>query len=223
MSTSKTLRDLVIEARQRRDMSGRQLALHARKNGYRIVATTLNGIEAGTYKSRPSAETLKAIAFLAGVPEQEAFAAAGLPTPGPPFADELPPGVDLLSPKRRKVVIDLLRVLVEDEEVDRAHGAPMTPAANAPDLVVSDRDGNVVLTGELKQIPAPARDDLVERLRSFGLVVSSDDLPGEGVDVPADPHRGLRGLPGFVDLDEPMAARQTSRDNPRGGGTTADG
>jgi hypothetical protein len=93
------------------------------------VHTTLNAIAAGTYKSQPKADTVRAIAWLAGVTDEVAFTAAGLPVPGPPFADELPPGVDNLSPKARKALIDLMRVLVEEErDGDAEHAAPMKPA-----------------------------------------------------------------------------------------------
>ena len=94
------------------------------ENGFDVSHATINKIRAGTYKSTPSPETLKAIAWLAGVPETVAFEAAGMAAPGPPFAEELPPGVDLLSAKKRKVVIDLLRVLVDAEERERGIGHP---------------------------------------------------------------------------------------------------
>lgn len=97
----------------------RQLALTAQDNGHRIAYTTLNQIANGTYRFTPSSDTVRAIAWLAGVPEATAFSAAGLDVPGRPFADDLPPGVDHLSPASRKIAVDLLRHLVKQDEAAR--------------------------------------------------------------------------------------------------------
>lgn len=102
-------------ALQRHSTSARQLAMKAQAAGHQIVYTTLNQIRNGTYKSVPNSYTIKAIAWLAGVREEVAFTAAGQTVPGPPLADELPPGADNLSPKSRKVVLDMVRVLVDLE------------------------------------------------------------------------------------------------------------
>lgn len=110
-----TLQLLVQLALRKRDASARGLATLAQKNGFRVVGTTLSAIAAGTYKSRPSDETIRAIAWLADVREPVGFAAAGRSVPGPPFAQELPPDVDYLTPRKRRVVIDLLRVMVEED------------------------------------------------------------------------------------------------------------
>lgn len=99
----------------RHQTSGRQLAFKAQDHGYTLACTTLNHIRAGRYKCVPTDDTIKAIAWLAGVSEAVAFTAAGQTVPGPPLADELPPGADNLSPKSRKVVLDMVRVLVDLE------------------------------------------------------------------------------------------------------------
>ncbi|WP_426302744.1 hypothetical protein [Arthrobacter sp. R-11] len=116
MKQPKTVRDLVDLAIQRHQTSGRQLAFMAQGHGFKITTTTINHLKAGTYKSIPSADTLRAVAWLAGVSDQVAFTAAGQPVPGPPFADDLPPGVDSLSPKSRRVIIEMARVLVDLEK-----------------------------------------------------------------------------------------------------------
>lgn len=124
--SSTTLQQLVHTAVARHGhISVRKLADYANDRGrWRITHTTLNNIRAGTYKSEPTDETVRAIAWLAGVEDDVAYAAAGLRTPGKPFADELPPGTDHLSPKARKAVIELLRVLIAQEEVrGRAPGS----------------------------------------------------------------------------------------------------
>jgi len=110
-----SLPELIDLAVSKHKTSVRQMSFVAQKNGYRVTATTLNQIRNGSYKSKPSKETLVSIAWLAGVDEALVFAAAGQPVPGPPLADELPPGADLLSPKSRKAVVDMVRVLVDLE------------------------------------------------------------------------------------------------------------
>lgn len=131
--TDPNLHDVVIMALDKRQTSIRQLAAQAQGHGFAITGTTLGHIRARTYKSVPSDETVRALAWLAGVSEDVAFAAAGRRAPGPPLADELPPGVDNLSPKSRRAVIELLRVLVEAEERG-GHGeaAPMNTAGGDP-------------------------------------------------------------------------------------------
>lgn len=120
MNKPKSLRDLVEVAITRHDTSGRQLAFLAQDKGFTLATTTVNAIRQGTYKSAPTTETIKAIAWLAGVSDEVAFTAAGQPVPGPPFAAELPPGVDNLPAKARKAAIDMLRVLVDMNKDDHA-------------------------------------------------------------------------------------------------------
>ncbi|WP_252576021.1 hypothetical protein [Pseudarthrobacter cellobiosi] len=103
-------------AADRHATSGRQLAFLAQRQGFTLATTTVNAIRQGVYKSAPTAETIRAIAWLAGVSDEVAFMAAGQPVPGPPFAEELPPGVDNLSLKSRKAALDMLRVLVDLEK-----------------------------------------------------------------------------------------------------------
>lgn len=125
--------------------SGRQLAVRAEQAGHKVAFTTINAIAAGTYKSKPSAETIRAIAYLAGVSDEAAFTAAGYPLPGPPFADELPPGVDQLSARSRRAAVEILRALVEAETSQDGEGraerpAPNTGAGETPALTKDDVD-----------------------------------------------------------------------------------
>ena len=118
MKAPQTLKEMLEAAIVRHNgASIRRLSFLARDHGFQVTDTTLNHMRAGTYKSTPKAETLRAIAWLAGVDEAVAFTAAGQPAPGPPLADELPPGSDNLSPRSRQVVIDMVRVLVDQEAV----------------------------------------------------------------------------------------------------------
>lgn len=120
MNETDTLRGLIAKARREREQSARKLAITARGAGHKIVGTTLNAIEAGTYKSEPTEETIRAIGWLAGVSDEVAFAAAGRSVPGPPFAEELPPGVDDLTSLERKAAIAMLRAFVaQRQEINR--------------------------------------------------------------------------------------------------------
>ncbi|WP_461634469.1 hypothetical protein [Glutamicibacter soli] len=121
------LKSLVEMAVARHDKSVRQLAYLAQEAGHKVTYTTLNHIRGGTYKSTPGEPTLRAIAYLAGVEDSVAFTAAGQPVPGPPLADELPPGADNLSPKSRKAVVEMVRVLVD---LEAGNNAERTPESN---------------------------------------------------------------------------------------------
>lgn len=111
-----SLRALLGQAFERHETSGRQLGMMAREQGFRVTGTTINQIRSGTYHSAPSPDTVRAIAWLAGVPEKVAFTAAGQTVPGPPLGEELPPGADNLPPKARKAVIEYMRVLIDQQE-----------------------------------------------------------------------------------------------------------
>ncbi|MGP5383409.1 hypothetical protein ACTXL8_14680 [Glutamicibacter arilaitensis] len=115
MNDTETLKGLIEMAVERHQTSARQLAFKAQDAGLKITYTTLNQIRSNTYKSVPGDQTIRAIAWLAGVEDSVAFTAAGQPVPGPPLADELPPGADNLSPKSRKAVVEMVRVLVDLE------------------------------------------------------------------------------------------------------------
>lgn len=122
-------------ASAKRQTSVRQMSILAKREGHAITYTTLSQILSGTYKSVPKDSTIRAIAWLAGVSEEVAFMAAGQPVPGPPFAEELPPGVDNLPAKARKAAIDMLRVLVDmNKEVvgNEQHPTHMNQAGESP-------------------------------------------------------------------------------------------
>ncbi|TXG90652.1 hypothetical protein DW322_11065 [Rhodococcus rhodnii] len=178
MNEIETLQGLIHLARRERGTSIRQLALQAKGAGFKIVGTTLNAIEKGTYKSEPSDETVRAIGWLAGVSDDVAFAAAGRRVPGPPFAEELPPGVDDLSPRERKAAIEMLRTLIaqrqeindgkrtdEDPEprpeasgtVDSSQGSGDRPRRSPP-----MNDGKVTALPSRDQAPEP--DERPQRL-----------------------------------------------------------
>lgn len=102
--------------------SGRRLADIAAEAGFDVSHTTLNRIRSGTYSGAPTPATIRAIAWLAGVSDDRAFAAAGQDVPGAPFASVLPPGVDNLGASERRAVVELLRVFTQyhQREWDRS-------------------------------------------------------------------------------------------------------
>lgn len=126
MTADLTLAGLIDLAFERHEVrSGAELERVAQKLGHKIVATTINHIRAGTYKPRPRKVTLVAIAKLAGVPLAVAYDAAGLPAPGPAFAEQIAAveGADYLTPNERDVVIRLVRLLAERHTLED-EGAP---------------------------------------------------------------------------------------------------
>lgn len=127
VNDTETLKGLIEMAVERHQTSARQLAFKAQEAGLKITYTTLNQIRSNTYKSVPGEQTLRAIAWLAGVEDSVAFTAAGQPVPGPPLADELPPGADNLSPKSRKAVVEMVRVLVDLEAGNNAERSSSEP------------------------------------------------------------------------------------------------
>ncbi|AMS03281.1 immunity repressor [Gordonia phage Lucky10] len=126
-----SLRDLLQQAVDRRNADGREVSFRglqeeveaeesARPRGLSLNRTTASQILRGSYKGDPSDGTIRAIGWLAGVSDEDAFAAAGRRSPGLPFAEELPPGVDDLSPKERRAAIEMLRTLVaQRREINR--------------------------------------------------------------------------------------------------------
>ena len=119
MNAPRTLRELLEEASGHGDLSTRQLEMKvdtAIERGVlraRLNRVTIAKIMNGSYKSRPTDDTIRAIAYLAGVDDEVAFTAAGRRTPGRPFAEDLPDGVDDLTPKEREAAVYMLRVLVQ--------------------------------------------------------------------------------------------------------------
>ena len=113
----RNLQDLALLAVQRYDgASGRGLAAQAKREGYVLSHTTANRIISGAYMSKPSAETVEALAHLADVPRRIAYDAAGLAFPHAPLADQLPAGADSLTAGQRRVIIDLTREFVSYNE-----------------------------------------------------------------------------------------------------------
>lgn len=153
MNTPQSLADLVQDASRRHGLDGRpasglELSKKAKSKGFRLTYTTVNHIKAGTYKSVPKAETIRALAWLAGVSEEVAFTAAGQPVPGPPLADELPDGADHLSPKSRRAIIDMVRVLIDLETTHDKHTTTTDHHTRPDDDQASTRERGASDDGE---------------------------------------------------------------------------
>lgn len=191
MNQPQSLSELVELAIRHRDTSGLGLSQLAAKNGHHLTATTINQIRQGLYKSKPREATIRAIAWLAGVSDEVAFTAAGQPVPGPPFAEELPPGVDNLPPKARKAVIEMLRVLVDmnqdaEDASDKRHAPP--PA----ERVLDPRTGGYFRKGSIQeelQRNRDASEDQGSGDASFGQKTElprAADYPDNNIPLPED-------------------------------------
>jgi hypothetical protein len=107
--TEKSLIELIDQAAARHGgVSGRRLAELAQHAGHDISHATLNRIRQGTYLSRPSDASIRAIAFLADVSENTAFAAAGVVAPTG-VAYQAPPEAQRMNSRQRKAVTELIR------------------------------------------------------------------------------------------------------------------
>jgi ABC-type transporter Mla subunit MlaD len=87
-----------------------------RPRGMSLNRSTASQILRGAYRGTPSQATVRAIGWLAGVSDEEAFAAAGQPPPGRPLVEELPAAADTLNDRERAVVIDVVRALLAQRQ-----------------------------------------------------------------------------------------------------------
>ncbi|BAP95720.1 hypothetical protein [Mycobacteroides abscessus] len=122
-ATSRSLVELIESAARRHDgASGRRLAEIAQRGGHEVSHATLNRLRQGTYASRPSDTSIRAIAYLAEVPETVAFAAAAV---RPPMADRYEPPAEAqrMTTPQRKAIDQLLRAFIGDHvPVNRVDG-----------------------------------------------------------------------------------------------------
>jgi transcriptional regulator with XRE-family HTH domain len=116
MSTSQheSLRDIALLAQERHDgAGGRAMQRLAEGAGKVISSTTFDRIVGGIYRSQPQAKTLDALAYLAGVPEERVYKAAGRPYVAEKFAKQLPPDVDTLTKDQREALISVARAFLK--------------------------------------------------------------------------------------------------------------
>ncbi|MEY8014702.1 hypothetical protein [Mycobacterium servetii] len=120
--TSKSLIDLIeIAATRHGGASGRRLAELAQRAGHDISHATLNRLRQGTYATRPSDASIRAIAFLADVSENVAFAAAGVSAPAAAVY-QAPAEAQRMTTRQRKAVDELIRAFAADDKPAPAAG-----------------------------------------------------------------------------------------------------
>jgi hypothetical protein len=112
--TSRSLIELIDIAAQRHGgASGRRLAELAQRAGHDISHATLNRLRQGTYATRPSDASIRAIAYLADVSENTAFAAAGVTAPAA-AAYQPPAEAQRMTTRQRKAINELIRAFVAE-------------------------------------------------------------------------------------------------------------
>lgn len=136
-----TLKDVAQAASDRNDGArGRKLGRVAKAAGVEISYTTVDDILEGRYKSRPGRTILDALVKLSGMKREDVYAAAGVPLPLRPLADDLPPDADLLSGAQRRVVIDTVRLFAQHQrELAELRAANETEVAGDGDDLAEKR------------------------------------------------------------------------------------
>ena len=120
--TSRSLIDLIgIAAQRHGGASGRRLAELAQHAGHDISHATLNRLRQGTYATRPSDASIRAIAYLADVSENVAFAAAGVSAPAA-VVYQPPAEAQRMSTRQRKALDELIRAFAADDKPTPAAG-----------------------------------------------------------------------------------------------------
>ena len=95
---------------------GRGLKRLAEAKGLTLSYTTVDRILQGKYESTPQRQTIEALAMLAEMPLEDVYEAAGVPLPVAPLAEQLPDGSDNLSTHQRRVVLDVIRGFIRDND-----------------------------------------------------------------------------------------------------------
>ena len=120
--TSRSLIDLIgIAAQRHGGASGRRLAELAQHAGHDISHATLNRLRQGTYATRPSDASIRAIAYLADVSENTAFAAAGVTAPAA-VVYQPPREAQRMSTRQRKALDEVIRAFVAEPAVAAPSG-----------------------------------------------------------------------------------------------------
>ncbi|KAA1430674.1 hypothetical protein KV112_11580 [Mycolicibacter sp. MYC123] len=115
VKTPRSLIDLIdVAVKRHGGASGRRLAELAQSAGHDISHATLNRLRQGTYATRPSDASIRAIAYLADVSENTAFAAAGVSAPSD-VAYQPPREAQRMSTRQRKALDELIRAFTAGE------------------------------------------------------------------------------------------------------------
>lgn len=169
MNAPRTLRDLLLEASGYGELSTRQLEAKVRtavEKGHlkaKLNRATISQIQSGSYRHRPSSDTIRAIAYLANVDDEVAFTAAGRRTPGRPFSEDLPDGVDDLTPKEREAAVQMLLVLVQQRR-ELNHNEDQDPQGDPPADGETGPRRTPMKVAYLDDRRAPDVDDMLDRV-----------------------------------------------------------
>lgn len=109
MMNDLALREVGQSVFDKRQVSGRALTRRAAKAGLTLSYTAINGLAAGTYKSRPAATTPAALVYLSDDTAEQVYAGGGLPVPLRPLAEDLPEDADSLAAEQRQAVLAVVR------------------------------------------------------------------------------------------------------------------
>lgn len=112
----------------------------ARQAGHKINRTTITQLRTGTYNRRPGRAVLEALAYLANVNYQTVLKLAGLGGKLAPFASQIPPDADLLTPRQREVLLSLIRVMIDTQ---RAIAREDPEVQGSEVLGITDEDLNL--------------------------------------------------------------------------------
>lgn len=80
--------------------------------GLEITHTTLNKIRTGKYRSTPTPKTIAALAYLSGVPLDQVKRLVGTAGDTRPFAERLPPAIDVLLTDEQEALLLVMRKMV---------------------------------------------------------------------------------------------------------------
>ena len=195
----RTLRDVALAAKARHDgAGGRGLAKVASKHGHTISYGTIDSILAGTYTRKPSVKTLRALAYLSDLPEQQVLEIAGMRAPSNALAEQLPEGVDELGPEERQMLIDMARGLIRQARREQKLVVALRDAterlSHEYDTEDQEQEPRAEAGGAQPTQPSPmnragvspAEDGLAARRRTrpapadHELAVAADDSPSVG-------------------------------------------
>lgn len=198
-----TLQDVARAAADKNGgKGGRGLQRLADAKGLTLSYATVDRILAGKYESTPQRQTIEALAVLAEMPIEDVYEAAGLPLPMAPFADQLPDGSDHLTVSQRRVVLDVIRGFIRDN--DR-----MAELETERDQRVPGRSTLLQWVAERDQAALEAMDldELYEMLEVLGRAVPSMDQTNTLVAYTARAEQILerreRGAAGGSDVEDP--------------------
>lgn len=187
--TSRSLIDLIeIAAKRHGNASGRRLAELAQQAGHDISHATLNRLRQGTYASRPSDASIRAIAYLADVSENTAFAAAGVTAPAA-VVYQPPREAQRMTTRQRKALDELIRAFVPDQASPKGVGVDYGRLLAAREWL------NAALTAAEADTGGP----LVEAAREA--VACIDAVTTALFATACDPHEDAEQWPEYADFE----------------------